>query len=120
MPLVNDFLEQSASRVPDKTALVVGRDRYSYRQVDAMANRMANALRDRGLRRGDRVILYLPNTTELVVGIFATLKAGGTFVVVNSSTKRDKLSYLINNCRASAIADSSAISADARAIGLVR
>lgn len=103
MPLVSDFLEQSAVRVPDKTALISGPQRYSYSQLDAMANRMANALRARGLQRGDRVILFLPNGVELVVAIFATLKAGGVFVVVNSSTKRDKLKYMIDNCRASAI-----------------
>lgn len=103
MPLVNDFIEQSAARKPHKTALIVGRQRFTYSQLDAMANRLANALRERGLQRGDRVVLYLPNSVELVVGLFATLKAGGVFVVVNASTKRDKLTYMIDNCRATAI-----------------
>jgi long-chain acyl-CoA synthetase len=103
MPLVNDFIEQSAVRTPHKTALIVGRQRYTYSQLDAMANRLANALQQRGVQRGDRVVLFLPNSLELVVGIFATLKAGGVFVVVNNSTKRDKLKYMVDNCRAVAI-----------------
>lgn len=103
MPLVNDFIEQSAARAPHKTALIVGRQRFTYSQLDAMANRLANALREQGLQPGDRVVLYLPNSVELVVGLFATLKAGGVFVVVNASTKRDKLTYMIDNCRATAI-----------------
>jgi len=101
--LVHDFLEKSAERSPDKVALVCGGQRLTYLEVDRMANRLAHALRERGVERGDRVILFLPNSVELVVGIFGVLKAGGTFVVVNASTKEDKLTYLVNNCRATAL-----------------
>jgi long-chain acyl-CoA synthetase len=103
MLLVNDFLEHSATRTPDKVALIYGGQRLTYAEIDAMANRLANVLRERGVKRGDRVVLFLPNTVELVVGIFGTLKAGGVFVVVNATTKRDKLCYLVNNCRATAL-----------------
>jgi len=103
MLLVNDFLEQSAAHTPDKVALICGGRRLNYTEIDAMANRLANALRDKGVKRGDRVALFLPNTVELVVGIFATLKANGVFVVVNATTKQDKLVYLVNNCRAAAL-----------------
>lgn len=102
MLLVNDFLEQSAAAAPDKPALICDGKRLSYAEVDAMANRLANALRDGGVRRGDRVVLFLPNSIELVVGIFAALKANAVFVVVNASTKQDKLLYVVNNCRAAA------------------
>jgi long-chain acyl-CoA synthetase len=103
MLLVNDFLEQSAARTPDKTALIWGKQRLTYAEIEAMANRLAHALHERGVERGDRVVLYLPNSVELVVGIFGVLKAGGVFVVVNATTKRDKLLYMVNNCRASAL-----------------
>jgi len=101
--LVHDFLERSAEQAPGKVALVCGGQRLTYAEVDAMANRLAHGLRERGVERGDRVILFLPNSVELVVGIFGVLKAGGTFVVVNASTKEDKLTYLVNNCRAKAL-----------------
>jgi len=103
MLLVHNFLENSATDFPDKVALVYGDQRLTYSQINGMANRMAHALRDHGLKRGDRVVLYLPNSIELVVGIFATLKAGGVFVVVNATTKKDKLAYMVGNCRAQAI-----------------
>jgi amino acid adenylation domain-containing protein len=103
MLLVNDFLEQSAVRTPDKTALICGKDRLTYAQIDTMANRLANALSDHGVVRGDRVVLCLPNSAELVVGIFAALKANAVFVVVNQSTKQDKLTFMINDCRAKAL-----------------
>ena len=100
--LVQEFLEQSADRLPNKAALICDSRRLTYAEIDTMANRLAHALKEGGLRRGDRVVIYLPNCIEAVVGIFATLKAGGVFVVINHSTKYDKLAYILNNCQAAA------------------
>lgn len=101
--LVHEFLQQSAERWPEKTALVCDGERYSYAQLEAMTNRLAHALIDAGIRRGDRVAIYLPNCVEAVAGIFGILKAGGVFVIVNQSTRQDKLAYILHNCQASAL-----------------
>ncbi|MBE0409083.1 MAG: AMP-binding protein [Anaerolineales bacterium] len=101
--LVQDFLERSASIRPNKIALVCEGQRLTYAEIDAMANRLANALLDNGIRRGDRVAIFLPNSVLAVVAIFATLKAGGVSVVINSSTKQDKLAYILQDCEASAL-----------------
>ncbi|MGD2165534.1 MAG: AMP-binding protein, partial [Anaerolineae bacterium] len=101
--LVQDFLQSSAERFPDKVALVCDGQRLSYAEIEARANRLAHALIDHGVHRGDRVALYLPNSVEAVVAIFSILKAGATFVVVNPTTKRDKLTYILNNCRAAGL-----------------
>lgn len=104
--LVQDFLQNSAARFPHKVALVCDGQRLTYAEIDAAANRLARALRDQGVRRGDRVVIFMPNAIEVVIAIFAILKAGGTFVVVNATTKRDKLTYILNNCRAVALVTS--------------
>jgi amino acid adenylation domain-containing protein len=101
--LVQDFLEQSAARLPGKVALVCGDRRFTYAEIEVQANRLAQALRAGGVDRGARVAIYLPNCVEAVIAIFATLKAGGVFVMVNPTTKRDKLHYILNNCRAAAL-----------------
>ena len=101
--LVRDFLEHSASRLKDKVALVCDGCRLTYGELDSMANRLAHALADLGVNRGDRVALFMPNSVETVVAIFAIVKAGGVFVVINHTTKRDKLLYILNNCRATAL-----------------
>jgi long-chain acyl-CoA synthetase len=105
--LVQHFLENSAARYPDKTALICGEQRLTYAEVNALANRLANAFIDHGMQRSDRVVVIMPNSIEVVVAIYATLKAGGTFVVVNATTKRDKLTYILNNCRASVLVTAS-------------
>ncbi len=101
--LVHDFLTNSATRLPEKVALVCDGKRLTYRDLDQMTNRLARALVEHGIRRGDRVAIFAPNSVEAVVGIFAALKAGGVFVVINHTTKQDKLIAILNNCRASAI-----------------
>jgi len=101
--LVQDFLEQSAARLPDKTALVCAGGRFSYANLDAMANRFAWTLIALGVRRGDRVAVNLGNGVEAVVAIFGTLKAGGVFVAVNPSTKCDKLRYILQHSRATVL-----------------
>lgn len=101
--MLQSFLEQSALSHPDKIALVTGQDRYTYQELEQQSNRLAHALLNQGLQRGDRVAIHLENSLEAVVAIFAILKAGGVFVMVNPTTKIDKLTYVLNNCRARAL-----------------
>ncbi len=91
--LVHDYLERSADRLPDKTALVCGTRRLSYAEIDTMADRLATTLRRAGVCRGDRVVITLPNTPKAVVSLFATLKADAAFVMVNPTTTADRLAY---------------------------
>jgi amino acid adenylation domain-containing protein len=97
---VESFLEQSAERFPEKTAIVCGGTRLTYREVEERANRLARSLIAEGVERGERVAVYLDNSVEAVVSVFAILKAGAVFLVVNPTTKVDKLTYILDNCRA--------------------
>src|SRR6185312_6856385 len=56
-----------------------------------------------GLARGDRVVIFMNNSVETVVSIFGTLKAGGVFSVVNPGTKAEKLAWLLEKYRATAL-----------------
>lgn len=101
--LVQEFLEASADRLPDKVALVCEGRRWTYAELEEQANRLAWTLIELGVERGDRVAVHLPNSVETVVAIFGILKAGAAFVLINASTKREKLLYVLNNCRAAAL-----------------
>lgn len=73
--------------MPSKVALVCEGRRLTYAEIEAAANRLANALIAHGVRRGDRVGLFVKNSVEAVVSVFAVLKAGAAFVVINQTTK---------------------------------
>tara|TARA_R110002072_G_scaffold145460_1_gene292024 strand:- start:181989 stop:183527 length:1539 start_codon:yes stop_codon:yes gene_type:complete len=97
---LEEFLEQTAARTPDKVALIVGDRQLTYREIETEANQLAHGLIARGVQRGDRVVLFLDNCVEAAVGVWAVLKAGAVFVMANPTTKPDKLTYLLNNSRA--------------------
>lgn len=97
---VEQFLELSAQKTPDKIALVCQERRLTYKELEEQSNQFAHALIEQGVARGDRVAIYLDNSVEAVLSIFAVLKAGAVFLVVNPTTKPDKLIYILNNCRA--------------------
>jgi len=101
--LIQDFLIQSAEKFPEKTFLIQDEKKTTYQELEILSNQLANQLTHHGILRGDRVVLFLPNIPELAISIFGVLKAGATFVVVNHSTKEDKLAYILNNCQAKAI-----------------
>jgi long-chain acyl-CoA synthetase len=97
---VEAFLELSAQTSPHKTALVCGDQRLSYQDIEKQCNRLAQALSAVGVQRGDRVAVYLENSVEAVVAIFAIVKAGAVLMPVNPTTKTEKLTYVLNNSRA--------------------
>lgn len=104
--LVNNLLEQSAKLYPDKTALITKEGRYNYRELNEMANKLAHALIECGLKKGDRAAVFMDNSMEAVISIFGILKAGGIFFIVNPTIKPAKLSYILKNCSASALISS--------------
>jgi long-chain acyl-CoA synthetase len=97
--LVSDFLKNSAERHPHKTALVFGKKRLTYEEIELTTNRTACGLISLGVEPGDRVGIFLDNSVEVVIAIFAILKANAIFVVINPTTKPEKLTYILNNCR---------------------
>src|ERR1017187_3019271 len=101
--VLHSLLEASADVRPAKIALICGRDRNSYDDLEVWSNRLANRLLSEGIQRGDRVGIYLDNSFEAVISIFATLKAAGAFVPINPAAKADKLAYVLNDCRAKAL-----------------
>ena len=100
---VEEFLRVSARRSPGKTALVAGKLRPTFTDVDIASDRLAATFVAKGVKRGDRVVVFMDNCVEAVVAIFATLKAGAVFSPVNASTKAEKLAYILNNCGAAAL-----------------
>lgn len=102
-PLLHDFLLASARRLPDKVALVCGKQRLGYGELDARSNALAHALAARGVARGDRVVVFADNTVEAVIAFWAALKAGAVVSMVNPLTRADKLRYLLDDCRATAL-----------------
>jgi len=102
-PQLQDYLEASAARVPDKVALICEASRLTYREIDAEANRFAKALVARGVRRGDRVLILADNSATTVIAFWATLKANAVACPVSPLVKGPRLGALLEDSRPSAV-----------------
>jgi long-chain acyl-CoA synthetase len=101
--LLHETLLASAERVPDRGAVVAGAERLTYAELRDRALRLARALQELGVERGDRVAIYMDNSAGCATAVYAAMLAGGVFVVVNPQTKEDKLLYVLDDCEASVL-----------------
>jgi acyl-CoA synthetase (AMP-forming)/AMP-acid ligase II len=98
--LVHHFLSQAAQARPDSPLLVHEGKHTSYGEVEAASNRLARALLEAGLARGDRVGLSARNSRFYVEGYYAILKAGGIAVPLNAGDDGAALARSLRSCEA--------------------
>ena len=82
---------------PEKTAVVDGERRYSYRELAERSWRLANALRSAGLRKGDRVATLLFNSAPMLEAHFGVPAAGGVLVAVNNRLASAEVGYILEH-----------------------
>lgn len=87
------MLEDTAERLPDRDAVVLGDTRLSYAAVNAAANQVANLLVESGIRPGDRVALSCANVPYFPIVYFGILKAGAAAVPLNVLLKGREVAY---------------------------
>jgi acyl-CoA synthetase (AMP-forming)/AMP-acid ligase II len=91
------FLRRSAYMFPEKTAVVHGERRYTYREFEERVNRLASRLKDSDLQRGDRVAFLCPNTPSMLEGTFAVPLAGFVLVAINTRLSAGEIGYIIGH-----------------------
>lgn len=99
MTLVHELLMASATNHGTRSALVYDGITYTYLEIARRSAAYAVQLRAAGLRRGDRVVVDLPNSVDSVATVFGVLMAGGCFVVVDPTMPVTRLAAVIDNCR---------------------
>src|SRR5438132_13928124 len=97
------FLTDSARRFPDRAAVDFYGYRISYRALDELTGRFAQALLRLGVRKGDRVALMLPNCPQAVIRYFGALKAGAWVVATNPLYVGTEVAHQVTDARAETI-----------------
>jgi len=93
----------SLRRAGDQPLIYYADTVHTLAEVDSASDALAVALASRGVRQGDRVVLYLQNVPQFVVGLLATWKLGGVVVPVNPMLKERELSYVLADSGATAL-----------------
>ncbi|MGD9489386.1 MAG: class I adenylate-forming enzyme family protein [Calditrichaceae bacterium] len=104
---INQFLENSAQKYPEKQAVWFKDQWLSYAEIELHSNKIGNYLKENGIRRGDRVAILYENSFDYIIGYYGILKAGGVTVALNTETNANTLIYLLNDSGAKAIISNS-------------
>ncbi|MEU2764500.1 amino acid adenylation domain-containing protein [Streptomyces sp. NPDC007094] len=94
---LHGLFRRQAHRTPDAMALLHGRERMSYGELEMRANRLAQRLRARGARRGERVAVLLPRGPELIASLLGVLMSGAAYVPLDPSLPTPRLAALLDD-----------------------
>ncbi len=94
-----DLLRQTARRLPDRTAVVHGSTRWTWRELDQRVDALAAELTRRGIVAGDCVVVDSPNHPELIQAMFATWRVGAVLAPVNARLHDDDIVVIAGVCR---------------------
>lgn len=100
---VNNFLECSTQKHPDKNAIWYNNEWMTFSRIDILSNKLGNYLKETGIHRGDRVGLLYENSFDYVIAYYAILKTGAVTVALNTDITSENLTYLLNDSGAKAI-----------------
>jgi fatty-acyl-CoA synthase len=91
------FLERSAAAFPERTAVVDGERRFTWAQFRERVRRLAVALQESGIEKGDRVAFLAPNATELLEAHYGVPAAGAVLVAINTRLKTEEVRYILEH-----------------------
>ncbi|HJV95636.1 MAG TPA: amino acid adenylation domain-containing protein, partial [Albitalea sp.] len=107
--LMHSAIARQCAATPQRVALRFGDTQLSYLDLDQRSNRLARALRARGIGRGERVGLCVARSADMVVSLLAVLKAGGTYVPLDPGFPEARLAYYAEDAQLALLITETAI-----------
>ncbi|WP_077212228.1 class I adenylate-forming enzyme family protein [Bacillus dakarensis] len=98
VPLViTDLMSQHAKNFPNREAVIFESQRYSWKELNERINVVANALIKKGVKKGDKVSVFMSNMPQSIEIMFGVIKAGGVLVPLATMIEPDTLLHMIKN-----------------------
>jgi amino acid adenylation domain-containing protein len=107
--LMQELFEGQARQAPEHTALRFGATALSYGELEGRANRIAQALRSRGVGRGQRVGLCVERGAEMLAAVLGILKAGAAYVPLDPAFPQERLRFMAEDAQLALLVSSSAL-----------
>lgn len=92
-----ELLEESSRKYPDSPCTIFKGAMISYREMNELTNRLAAGMAELGVKKGDRVGIFMPNTPQFIITFFAVLKAGGVVVSINPLYSAREIVHQVND-----------------------
>ncbi len=100
---LTEMLEESCRIYSRKVAVVFGKKRITYHQLNQQVDRVSQGLLQLGIKRDEKLAILLKNCPEYILSYFAILKTGGIVIPLNFMLKEEELKYILDNAQVSAI-----------------
>jgi len=97
------YLDEAAFKFPDKPSLIFVDKKITYKRFREHVLRLANALQDIGVKKGDRVALFMPNCPQAIISYYAVMKVGGIVVESNPIYVERELEHQITDAGAETV-----------------
>ena len=97
------LLEASANKSPDNVAIAFMGQEISYRELNETVDAVAAGLAASGFKKGDRAIIYMPNTPQFIMIYFGVLRAGGIVIATNPLYSERELQHQLQDCGAETV-----------------
>jgi amino acid adenylation domain-containing protein len=107
--LMQGLFEAQAKRTPERTALKAGSTALSYVELDRRAARIAQALRSRGVGRGQRVGLCVERSADMLAAVLGILKAGAAYVPLDPMFPQERLRFMAEDAQLALLVSTSAL-----------
>src|ERR1700739_1800581 len=96
--LLQDWVTRQAESRPDARCIVFGNESLTYAELDRHSNQLAHLLRESGCRKGDRVCILMPKSSEAILSMLGALKAGCMHVPIDSASPAARIARILESC----------------------
>lgn len=100
---LHEILRKTAEKYPEKVAIAYSGKEISYAQLDASSSKFANSLAKLGVKKSDRVAIFLPNIPQFLIAYFGALKVGAAVTAISPMHREREVEYQLNDSGAQTI-----------------
>ncbi|MDP2207239.1 MAG: AMP-binding protein [Bacteroidota bacterium] len=115
-----DLINKYDTGFASKIVLIENNEKVTYSELQDKVNKFASFISHKGLKKGDRVAIYLPRSIDAVVALFATWLNGCVGVIINDVLKKQQVNYIIDHSGASLIISNEKMLSSLEAISLTK
>ena len=91
------LLEKATEKNPEKTALIYNNREISYSELNRVSNQFSNFIAGHGIKKGDRVALFMPNIPQFAIAFFGVLKAGAVVTTISPLHREREVAYQLQD-----------------------
>ncbi|WP_051541402.1 non-ribosomal peptide synthetase [Caldalkalibacillus mannanilyticus] len=97
---IHQIFEEQAERTPDAVAVIFENRNMTYRELNERANQLARTLRTKGVKADQLVGVMAERSFEMIIGIYAVLKAGGAYIPIDPTHPEERIRYIMEDANA--------------------